>query len=264
MIVWMNAVKSMSRSSTVLLLLSVLMTVPAITWAEQATVAVASNFSLTAKRLVHDFQRRSGHRLVLISGASGKLFAQISQGAPFDLFLSADQAKPQRLTEMGWAAPDSRFTYAMGRLALWSKSAAFVDATALRDQNYARLALANPRLAPYGAASLEVLRNLGLVEATRPKWVHGENVSQVFQFVFSGNADLGFVALSHLLEAEGVEGAWWAVPEDLHAPIKQDAILLKQARLNPAASGFHAYLQTEAAREVIQRSGFRTKVEKVL
>ncbi|HUH37621.1 MAG TPA: molybdate ABC transporter substrate-binding protein [Spongiibacteraceae bacterium] len=227
--------------------------------AAEATVAVASNFAAPMAELAKHFERETGHRLTLAFGSSGKIFAQIQNGAPYAVFLSADQAKPRALEAAGRVTPRSRFTYAVGRLVLWSADPARVDsdATVLRSGAFRKLALANPRLAPYGEAALQTLTALDLVETTRARWVQGENIAQTYQFVSTGNADIGFVALSQVA-TDGVisSGSGWLVPANLHEPIRQDAVLLRRGRFNPAAIALMDYLRTDDARAVMQRFGY--------
>lgn len=227
--------------------------------AESAHVAVAANFAGTAKALAEQFARGSGHRLELSSGSTGKFYAQIRNGAPFDVFLSADESTPQRLENEKLAVAGSRFTYATGRLALWSAQPALVDerGDVLRKGRFNRLAIANPKLAPYGAAAQETLEKLGLWGELRVKLVQGENIAQTFQFVSSGNAELGFVALSQLRDrGKEASGSFWLVPASLHSPLKQDAVLLVRAVRNPAARGFLGYLRSAPARDLIRSYGY--------
>jgi molybdate transport system substrate-binding protein len=227
--------------------------------AEEAQVAVAANFAAPAKRLAQEFSRHTGHKVVLSAGSSGKFYAQIKNGAPFDVFLSADEATPRRMEEEKLAVAGSRFVYAVGKLVLWSPVPGRVDphGEVLRKAAFKRLAIANPKLAPYGAAAQETMEKLGVWNALRPRLVQGENLAQTFQFVFSGNADLGFVALSQI-QQEGriIAGSYWIVPHALHAPIRQSAALISRAGGNPAAKQFLAYLQTAPARETIRAYGY--------
>ena len=230
------------------------------TRAERITVAVASNFAAPMTDIAAAFERQSGHEVQLAFGSSGKLFAQISHGAPFEVFFSADRDKPEALERKGLAVESSRFTYAVGVLALWSArtDVPVENAEVLRQGDFNKLALANPRLAPYGAAAVDVLESLGLAEATRPRWVQGENIAQTYQFVGSGNAAVGFVALSQIM-VEGIvrAGSAWIVPEPLHAPIRQDAVLLRRGASNEAARAFLAFVRSDAARAIIESYGYR-------
>ncbi len=220
-------------------------------------VAVASNFTAPAQAIAAAFEQQTGQRVRLAFGASGKLTAQIVQGAPFEIFLSADQAKPELLVAQGQAVAASRFTYAVGKLVLWTVQDG-VDPHQQLTQNYsARLALADPRLAPYGVAAQQTLSSLNLLESTRRQWVMGENISQTWQFVATGNAPLGFVALSQVMEnGQIVRGSGWVVPQALYQPIHQDAVLLKKGAQNPAAQAFLRYLQQPQAQAIMQRFGY--------
>lgn len=227
--------------------------------AQTVNVAVASNFIAPMKVLVTGFEQTSGQRLKISMGSSGKFFAQISQGAPFDLFFSADTQKPAKLVESGLAKADSRFTYALGKLVLWSSNIKFSGAgyEVLKTDDFNKLALANPRLAPYGQAAIEVLEQLDLAGITRSRWVQGENIAQTFQFVGSGNADLGFVALSQIVNsAELSNKVVWAIPNDFYAPIRQDAVLLERSQNNKVAKAFLDYVQSDKGRLVIESFGY--------
>lgn len=225
--------------------------------AGEAHIAVAANFAVPARHLAEEFGAASGHRLRLSSGSTGKFYAQIRSGAPFDVLLSADEQTPRRLEADRLAVPGSRFTYAVGRLVLWSPKPGVVDENSIRSRKFARLAIANPRLAPYGAAAREALERLGLWDLVQPKLVQGENIAQAFQFVSSGNADLGLVALSQLEEpGKGAAGSYWLVPERYHAPLRQDAALLVRGAGNDAAGAFLAYLKSPPVRERIRAYGY--------
>lgn len=220
--------------------------------AAEVHVAVAANFATPAKHLAEPFLRETGHRLVLSSGSTGKFYAQIKSGAPYEVLLSADEATPRRLEEDGLAVAGTRFTYATGRLVLWSaRPNLAIGEELLRRNELQRLAIANPRLAPYGAAAQQVLENLGLWATMRAKLVQGENIAQTFQFVSTGNAELGFVALS---QVEG--GSHWLVPASLHAPLKQDAVLLVRGRDSAAAASFLEFLRGALARKLIRAYGY--------
>ncbi|PHS63608.1 MAG: molybdate ABC transporter substrate-binding protein [Thalassobium sp.] len=225
--------------------------------AADVMVAVASNFSRPMQKIAADFEKDSGHKVLLAFGSSGKFLAQIENGAPFDVFLSADQAKPRRLEGNGFAVAGSRFTYAQGRLALWSATAGDDVQAQLKAGSFSKLALANPRLAPYGQAATEVLEALQLSTATRNKQVMGENISQTWQFVATGNAGLGFVALSQVMSGGHINnGSVWIVPDNLYQPIRQDAVLLKKGEPNPAARAFLAFLQSAEVTELIRGYGY--------
>ncbi|PKG99287.1 molybdate ABC transporter substrate-binding protein [Paraglaciecola sp. MB-3u-78] len=222
-------------------------------------VAVAANFSNTMKSLVKEFEKTSDYQIALSFGSSGKFYAQIKQGAPYELFFSADQAKPDALEKDGLVIANSRFTYAIGRLALWSARPDFVNKieTKLKQGAFNKLALANPKLAPYGAAALEVLTSLALIDTTQSNWVMGENIAQTYQFVSSGNADLGFIALSQLLGKNTLQqGSYWLVPNIMHHPIKQDVVLLRSAKKNQGAKAFLDFMQTNRAQHIIAEYGY--------
>jgi len=228
--------------------------------AGEVAVAVAANFGAPMQRLAAAFEAQTGHTVRISVGATGKFYAQIRNGAPFDVLLSADDETPARLEADAAAVPGSRFTYAIGRLVLWSAQPGFVDAqgAVLAQGRFRHLAVANPKTAPYGAAAVEVLTRLGLIDALRPRFVQAENIAQAHQFVASGNAELGFVALSQVWRdgAPG-SGSAWIVPAGLHAPIRQDAVLLRRGADNPAARALLAYLRSDAqARALIRANGY--------
>lgn len=219
-------------------------------------VAVAANFTEPAREIAAAFERSTGHSAVLSFGSSGAFYAQIAQGAPFDVFLSADAEKPRQIVADGLAPESALFTYAIGRLALYSARPGLIDerGDVLRSGDFGRIAIADPELAPYGAAAIEAMDKLGVRERLAGRIVQGTSIAQAFQFVSSGAADLGFVAQSQIAQVEG--GSRWHVPEDLHAPIEQQAVLLAQAANNPAASAFADFLQSAEARGVIARFGY--------
>ena len=228
--------------------------------AEEAVVAVAANFIEVAEQLEKEFERQIGHTLTFVAGSTGKLYAQIANGAPFDVFLSADQERPERLEKERLAVAGSRFTYATGRLALWSSEPGRIGgdgAATLRKGEFRRLAIANPELAPYGAAAKETLEKLGLWERFKERIVMGETIGQAHTLIASGNAELGFVALSSLVSPQSeAKGSRWDVPPRLHAPIHQDAVLLARAAGNAAARGFLDFLRSEKAKAVIRSYGY--------
>lgn len=230
--------------------------------AEQIHAAVAANFTAAMKNIVAEFEESTGHKVVLSFGSSGKLFAQIQQGAPFQVFFSADQAKPEALEKAGLAVTGSRFTYAVGTLALWSAKPGFIGANynRLQQGDFNKLALANPKLAPYGAAAVQVLKSLNLKQVTEPKWVRGENIAQTYQFVASGNADLGFVALSQII-GDGciAKRSCWVVPVELYQPIRQDVVLLKNAEKSIAAKALLDYFRGDEASAIIHAYGYQTQ-----
>jgi molybdate transport system substrate-binding protein len=229
-------------------------------WAAQVTVAVAANFSAVAQKIAAHFQRDTGHQVVLVPGSTGALYAQIRHGAPFQVLLSADQDTPRKLVEEGFAVRGSRYTYATGRLALWSKSPEGVDpqGQVLRASGLQRLAIANPKLAPYGAAAIQALTALGLWPALQSKVVQGENITQAHQFVQTGNAPMGLVAWSQIwVDGQLSAGSAWLVPEHLHAPLHQDAVLLKPGQDQAAATAWLAYLRQPAAQAIIRAHGYQ-------
>jgi molybdate transport system substrate-binding protein len=227
--------------------------------AEEVQVAVAANFAAPMQAIATAFEKDTGHKARLAFGSSGKFYAQIKNGAPFQVLLSADAETPARLEQEGMTVPATRFTYAIGALVLWSASEDRVDGRGdvLRKGGYAHLAIANPKLAPYGAAAVEVLKQLGLLDAVRPKLVQGENIAQTWQFVASGNAELGFVARSQVTrDGKLSHGSAWIVPANLHPPIRQDAVVLANGRGNAAAGALMAYLRSEQAKAVIRAYGY--------
>jgi molybdate transport system substrate-binding protein len=229
--------------------------------AEEAQIAVAANFSAPMKQIISDFERTTGHQIRASYGSTGKLYAQIQNGAPFEALLAADQKRPRLLEDDGVGVSGSRFTYAIGTLVLWSADPNFVDdeGRVLNTTEFEKLSIANPKLAPYGEASIETLKALGLQEAIEPKLVMGENIAQAYQFVDTGNAKLGFVALSQVMvDGKITKGSGWIVPGDMHAPIRQDAVILAQGRDNAAVIDLFAYLKGDQARAVIQAFGYQT------
>jgi len=235
------------------------LTVATPTQAARVTVAVAANFVAALRDLQLGFEEQTGHRVRIVSGSTGKLYAQIANGAPFDVFLAANSHAPQRLEADGLGVAGSRFTYALGALVLWrsmTDGAGPVQAEALRDSRLRRLAMANPKTAPYGRGAEEVLRNLGVYEALRGRIALGENVAQVYQFVATGNAELGFVARSQVLMGP-VAGDYWPVPANLYAPIEQQAVLLQRAAENPAAAAFTAFLRAPQTQRKILAYGYQ-------
>jgi len=227
--------------------------------AGEVQAAVAANFAGPMQRIAAAFEQQTGHTVRLAFASSGKLYAQIRAGAPFDVFLSADEDKPQRLETDGLAESGSRFVYAEGKLALWSTQTGLVDehGTVLHSKRYTRLAMADPKLAPYGRAAQQVLEKLGLWHEVQGKLTLGENIGQTFQFAATGNAELGLIALSQIMRDGKVEsGSWWAVPDTYYQPIRQSAVLLAAARDKPAARALLAYLKSDAARHIILSYGY--------
>jgi molybdate transport system substrate-binding protein len=223
--------------------------------AAETNVAVAANFTEPAKDIAKAFEARTGHTAVLSFGATGQFYTQIKQDAPFTVFLSADDDTPRKLEDEGLAVAGSRFTYAIGRLVLWSKAPGVVPGeAALKAGRFEKLAIANPKTAPYGAAAVQALKALGLYDTLEPKIVQGNNIAQAFQFVDTGNAELGFVALSQVIAK--ADHSWWPVPEHLYAPLRQDAVLLQKGAADPAAQAFINFLKGEDALRVIARYGY--------
>lgn len=227
--------------------------------AAEVPVAVAANFIAPMQRIAAMFEQDTGHKAVLTSGATGRFYAQITNGAPFHVLLAADDETPAKLEKEGKAPAGTRFTYATGRLVLWSAQAGLVDdqGEVLRRGGFEKLSIANAKLAPYGQAAEQTLGKLGLLETLRPRFVTGENIAQTHQFVSTGNAQLGFVALSQVM-ADGKLGAGsaWVVPATMHEPIRQDAILLEPGKDNPAARALLQYLRGDKAKAVIRSFGY--------
>jgi molybdate transport system substrate-binding protein len=227
--------------------------------AGEVQVAVAANFAGPMEKLAAQFQKDTGHKAILASGATGKFYAQIRNGAPFEVLLSADDETPARLEAEGQVVAKSRFTYAVGRLVLWSAKANYVDATGavLKTGDFTHLAIANPKTAPYGAAAVAVIDKLGLTARLQPRLVQGENIAQAFQFASTGNAELGFVAQAQVWrDGKFTAGSGWIVPATMHAPIRQDAALLTRGAKNPAAQALLDYLRTDKAKALIRAYGY--------
>ncbi len=221
-------------------------------------VAVAANFTEPSKEIAQLFERKTGNKAVLSFGATGQFYTQITQAAPFAVFLSADQATPKKLADEGLGVADTLFTYAVGKLVLFSKDAALVKGEqTLRDGKFNKIALADPKTAPYGAAAIETMKALGVYDALAGKIVQGSNINQTFQFVDTGNAELGFVALSQVIKRS--DGSRWLVAANLYVPIRQDAVLIKSAAGNEAARAFLAFLKGPEAGAVIEKYGYGTK-----
>lgn len=228
--------------------------------ADEVQVAVAANFSAPMQKIAAEFEKDTGHRAVLAFGPTGKLHAQIANGAPFEVLLAADNETPAAMEQERLVVAGTRFTYAIGQLVLWSAQPDYVDARGqvLERAEFAHLAIANPKAAPYGAAALEVLAKLNLRTRLQPKLVQGESIAQAYQFVSSGNAQLGFVALSQVYrDGRITSGSGWIVPEQLHAPIRQDAVLLVKGAANPAARALGDYLKSDKAKAIIRTFGYR-------
>ncbi|XOZ34469.1 molybdate ABC transporter substrate-binding protein [Halomonadaceae bacterium KBTZ08] len=224
--------------------------------AAEIRVAVASNVAGAARVLVERFEAATEHSVILATGSTGKHYAQIRNGAPFQAFLAADVERPRKLEDQGIAVAGSRFTYAQGALVLWSPEAGYVDpkGRVLETGDYRHLALANPRLAPYGRAARQVLEARGLWAVTKGRRVMGENIAQAFHFVQTGNAQLGFVAASQLKAmGSSAGGSQWRVPESFHEPIEQQAVLLQE---NQAARAFLSFIASDKGRAVLRDFGY--------
>lgn len=227
--------------------------------AGEATIAVAANFTGPMELIKPAFEKATGHTLTVAYGTVGKFYAQIRNGAPFDVLVSSDQAVPINLEKDGLALPETRFTYAIGKLMLWSSKPGLVDSKGevLKRGDLRHLAIANPKVAVYGAAAVQVMEKMGIRQALEAKWVLGENITQAYQFVATGNADLGFVALSQIYkDGKYADGSYWAVPTELYPQIRQDAVLLSRGKDNAAAEALLGFLKGNFARQVIQAHGY--------
>ena len=228
--------------------------------AEEVRVAVAANFKATLNEIVTNFEQDTGNTILISAGSSGKFYAQIKHGAPFDVFFSADVTRPQLMEEEGLAVPGSRFTYAIGRLTLWSPDPSLLKddgATVLSNGRFDHLAMANPKTAPYGTAAQQTLVALGLWNQVKDQIVQGENIGQTFHFVFSKNAQVGFVAQSQVLDSKiNGAGSRWDVPENLYEPLRQQAVLLTNGQYNEAAKAFLNYVKGPEARNIIEQLGY--------
>ena len=245
-----------------LLTLTAALALSAAAQAEVVQIAVAANFTAPARALAEIFARTTGHEAKLSFGATGAFYTQIKNGAPFDILLAADDERPIRLEKEGYTVPGSRFTYAIGQLVLWSAKPGFVDGegAVLKGGNFNKIALANPKLAPYGAAAVETMDKLGLAAALTPKLVTGESIGQTYNFIATGNAELGFVALAQVLDGGKMKsGSMWVVPAKYHAPIIQDAVILKRAAANPAAKAWMALMRSPNTQDFIRSYGYEVK-----
>ena len=232
--------------------------------AEQVTVAVATNFTAPMQKIAQAFEQDTGHKALLAFGSTGKFYAQIKNGAPFAVLLSADDETPARLEKEGVAVAGTRFTYAVGRLALWSKNPSLVDdkgqvllCNTTDKNNFKKLAIADPKLAPYGAVAMEVIERMGVIAKVKTKLVQGDSIGQAYQFVMTENAELGFVALSQI-SSDGriTQGSAWVVPQNLYTPLKQDAVLLPSGKNNAAALALMKYMRTDRAQTIILAYGY--------
>jgi molybdate transport system substrate-binding protein len=225
--------------------------------ATEIQVAVAANFTEAAKEIAAAFERKSGNKVVLSFGSSGQFYTQITQDAPFQIFLSADQERPEKAVADGYAVVGSRFTYAVGKLVLWSRDTNLVRGeSTLQQASFSKVAIANPSAAPYGAAAIETMKALGVYDRLLAKIVQGNTIAQTFQFIDTGNAELGFVALSQIIERN--EGSRWVVSGSLYSPIKQDAVLLKKAASVDAAKAFLDFLKGPEAAAIETKFGYGT------
>ena len=227
--------------------------------AADTQVAVAANFTEPAKSIAAAFKAKTGHTATLSFGASGQFYTQIAHGAPYEVFLSADAERPLKAEQEGLGVPGARFTYAVGRLVLYSKTPGLVDArgAVLGSGKFERLAIADPTAAPYGEAAVETMRRLKVYDAVAPRIVKGASIAQAYQYVATGNAELGFVALSQVIDKPG--GSRWLVPAADHAPIRQQAVLLRTGEKNPAARAFMSFLKSPAAVAIIKRYGYEVR-----
>jgi len=226
--------------------------------ADDISVAVAANFTAPMKLIAAEFEKDSGHKVVASYGSTGKFYAQIKNGAPFEILLAADDETPAKLVKEAVGQSGSQFTYAIGKLVLWSAKPGYVDGAGavLKKGDFAHLSVADPKLAPYGAAGIETLKALGAYEATAPKIVTAENITQAYQFISSGNAELGFVALSQVLKDGKIEGSSWLVPAKLYTPIRQDAVILEPGKGKAAAEALMKFLKGDKARAIIKSFGY--------
>ena len=228
-------------------------------WSATVLVAVAANFSKPMTEIVSQFEKATGHSAKLSFGSSGKFVSQLENGGPFEVLLSADEKGPEKLEQAGLTVPNSRFVYALGKLVLWSATPNFVDdkGKILMTSNFKHLALADPKVAPYGAAAIDVLKKMKLLEKLQPLFVQGENIAQTYQFISTANAELGFLALSQVIKnGKIVGGSSWIIPDNLHAPIRQTAVLMKTGAENPAARALIDYLKSIPALAIIKKHGY--------
>jgi molybdate transport system substrate-binding protein len=226
--------------------------------ADEVRVAVAANFTGAANEIAPLFKKLSGHSVKLSFGSTGKLFTQIENGAPFDVFLAADSRRPKKAEYEGLAVPGTRFTYARGKLVLWSASPCLFEdgETYIRGGTFDHLAIANPKTAPYGLAAQQVMQKLGVWDDMQDKLIRGDSIAQTFQFAATGNAEIGFVAYSQIMKWKDRDGSLWIIPDNNYAPIEQQAVLLKRGADNPAARAFIEFLKGTEARSVIEGFGY--------
>lgn len=235
-----------------------LLAAPVNAFAGEVSVAVAANFTDAAKEIGQAFEKKTGNKVAYSFGASGQFYNQISNGAPFDVFLSADKEKPQKLEKDGLATPNTRFDYAYGRLALYSADNKKINGPAvLYKGDYNKIAIANPSIAPYGVAAVQALAKMKVYQQAKPKIVFGNSISQAYVFTQTGAADIGMVALSEIYKK--TDGSRWVVPNNYYSPIMQDAILLKRAQNNKAAIDYINFLKSSAAKNIIKSYGYGIK-----
>jgi molybdate transport system substrate-binding protein len=238
--------------------LAVLIGVATTTEADEISVAVATNFTAPMKQIAAEFEKDAGHKVVASFGSTGKFYAQIKNGAPFEVLLTADDETPTKLIKENAAVAGSRFTYAIGKLVLWSTKPGFVDGAGevLKKGSFVHIALADPRLAPYGAGATEIMKTMGVYDSLQSKIVTAENIAQAHQFISSGNSELGFVALSQVLKEGKIEGSYWLVPANLYQSIRQDAVILEKGKGKPAADALMNYLKSNKAKAIIKSFGY--------
>jgi molybdate transport system substrate-binding protein len=249
----------MKHRTRLLSLLAALGLSSAVARADEVNVAIAANFTAPMQKIAADFEKDTGHKAVLVFGATGKFYAQIKNGAPFEILLAADDETPVKLVKEGAAVAASEFTYAIGKLVLWSPKADLVDdkGEVLGKTDIAHVAYCNPKLAPYGAAAVEAMKSLGRYDALQPKLLQAENIAQAHQFVVSGNAEIGFVALSQVYkDGKLTQGSAWVVPANLYGQIRQDAVILDKGKGHPAADALMSYLKSDKAKAVIRSYGY--------
>lgn len=240
------------------LLAAAILTLASPVHADEVSVAVAANFTAPMQQIAPEFEKETGHKIVASYGATGKFYAQIKNGAPFEVLLAADDETPAKLIQENNGVAGSQFTYAIGKLVLWSAKPAVVDnqGEVLKKGGFDHLSVANPKLAPYGAAGIETMKAMGVYDALAPKFVVAENITQAYQFIASGNALLGFVALSQVLKDGKIEGSVWMVPAKLYSPIRQDAVVLEKGKGKPAVDAFIKYMKGKKAQAVIKSFGY--------
>lgn len=228
--------------------------------AAEVKVAVAANFAQPMKDIAAEFEKDTGHKLAITQGATGKFYAQITNGAPFEVFLSADDETPAKLVKEGKAVTGTQFTYAIGRLVLWSPDEKLVDqgGAVLKTDRFKYISIANAKVAPYGRAAVQTMQKLGVLSAIEPRVVQGESITQTHQFVTTGNAQLGFVAMSQVWENNRVKsGSGWIVPEDMHEQLRQDIVLLNPGKDSSAATALVNYLKSDKSKKIIERYGYK-------